>query len=520
MMKIIYIVGLILIYFTSFSQDGKITFPVSKVDVANELLKEIDYKSALQTRTNSIIESYPLAEKEKKLIATNAHAFISALHIGFAQHRPVVISPDMIWLLITQGVAIHIEKNNKVLKNGIVNFKGKKQLIIRKDDFVKGNEKNDWASVFPQFSDSIRKYINDSLYNLFVPTFSTTTNKEKNAYEIAFMSAVNSYFDYSTYTFCGIPEITLEGITSDWIWIANNCSNLEKIGLKDWSDNLKPILNEFVNASRGEIDTIFWQSMYKWCGISGGPIITGWIIKFFPYINIDNKLAENPFIKGNRFAYGGLRANNFPSGLSKVDMNWQYFSYNYNMELYSGFMGVAQNETTKALRPEISWVIKDYKSKVLNENMIIITDTFSLNDTIEKIRYYTKKNKNDNLLDTLKLPYDTWDIETYIFNKYRVNLHRLPNIFPEKCNNYKESVKELNNYISKKLLNNRIKYKGKISLVVTWYGKIDKVSIIESNKPQYDKNIISIIENISDCTPGIYRNKLVNIEINVELDVK
>lgn len=527
MRKTIYILGFILIKLVSFSQElvepvKTTSFPVSKVEIATYPLEEVDYKSALETSTNSKIESYPLKENNRKLVATNAHSFISTLHLGFAQHRPIAISPDMIWLLITQGAAIHIESKSEQLRKKLVNFKGSKQLRIQRNEFVKGDERNDWASVFPQFSDSIRKYMNDSIYNLFVPNFSTTTTKERNAYEIAFMSSVNNYFDYSSETFCGIPEIILEGTTSDWTWIVNNCSNLEKLGLNDWSDNLKPILTEFVNASKGEIDTIFWQSMYKWCGISGGPIVTGWIIKFFPYIYVNNKLTENPFLNGNRYAYSGLRANNFPSGLSKVDMRWKYYDQNFKMYLYSGFMGVAQDKITKVLRPEITWAIRDSNSKILKEKFEIVIDTVRLEDTTFIVEYL--KNK-ESIIDTLRVSTNI-DLRRKKLRFFQ-NLKRrgktnfaFPNIFPNTCNTFHESLTELNNYISIKLENKQIEYNGNVSFTITWYGSIDNVKIIQSDNPEYDDKIISIIEKITSCQPGIYSNKLTNIEIGAILKIR
>ncbi|WP_272427393.1 DUF4419 domain-containing protein [Polyangium jinanense] len=33
------------------------------------------------------------------------HALLGAVHLAFAQHRPLVLSPDAVWLTIAQGVA-------------------------------------------------------------------------------------------------------------------------------------------------------------------------------------------------------------------------------------------------------------------------------------------------------------------------------------------------------------------------------------------------------------------------------
>ncbi len=523
------------IAFSSFGQNFHrnegIIFSVSPVEKVKSNLPEIDYKTAIEIRTNTIIESYPITKRNIKLVATDTHACIAALHIAFAQHRPIVISPDMIWLMIIQGAGILIHENNEKLQNAIVVFDSIKQISIRRDDFIKGNENNDWTSVFPQFSDSIQKYMSDSMYDLFTPSFSTTTIIEKNAFEIGLMYAVDSYFDYIFESYCGIPEITLEGTTRDWKWIAENCSKLNKIGLSKWTKNLQPILNEFVNASEGKIDTLFWQSMYKWSGESGGPYITGWIIKFFPYIYSENEAIENPFIHGNKYAYSGLRSNNFPSGLSKVDLDLMFLENNslnrYNMELYSGYIGILQDTFSKSLKPEIGWAIRDKKDSVYNNSEPLIT-TYTI-PTIDTIIEVDEIYENSNLLDTLQIDYDKTDIwlhradgyeiDLYINNRIDIGKYQKPILFPRDCNNYEESILFLEKYISKRI-KKKINFIGKVSFNVTWYGQIDNVKIVESNRVEYNEEITFIIDEISACKPGIYDGKFANVFLEIDLTIK
>ena len=50
-----------------------------------------------------------------------------------------------------------------------------------------------------------------------------------------------------------------------------------------WILALEPILEEFIQASKNNINHEFWENIYKRRGGSGGPYITGWVIHFFPY---------------------------------------------------------------------------------------------------------------------------------------------------------------------------------------------------------------------------------------------
>jgi len=519
------IIGILLISFSSLSQiikkeKNKISFSVSNVTVAKNLLRDTSYKSALEMRLDTKIESFALAEKDMNLVPTHIHAFVAALHIAFAQHRPMVISPDMIWLMICQGAAIHIDKNQDSLRNKLVDFKGKKEIVIRRDDFVKGSENNDWTSIFPQFSEAIQKYLKDSLYQMFVPQFTTTELKEKCAFEIAFMDAMSSYFDYTMESFCGIPQISLEGSAEDWKWIADNSKNLEKIGMKKWNDNLQPILDEFVKASKGDIDTMFWQSIYKYASISGGDELTGWIIKFFPYILKNNEIVENSLMEANGFVYHGLLGSEFPLGISKVDLKWLYYSQTYPMRLLSGFIGIGQDSINKALRPEISWAIIQFNN---NRKRLIKSS-----DKIEKEDgYYPRISFLDDVwikfeesLDiTVQYQY-YWesmaDLSKDSISKY--NLYA-PIIFPSKCNTYNESRRELNNYINEKVKRNHSVIKAKITFVVDWIGKIDRIKILEINDEQYSNEIISILNSISGCQPAKYHGRTTNAEVFFELEI-
>ncbi len=55
------------------------------------------------------------------------------MYQAYADHRPFVLSPDMIWLLISQGFARHINANQESMRNDLVDFSGKLSLIVRAD---------------------------------------------------------------------------------------------------------------------------------------------------------------------------------------------------------------------------------------------------------------------------------------------------------------------------------------------------------------------------------------------------
>lgn len=290
---------------------------------------------------------------------------MESVHVSYAQHRPLSISPDMIWLLICQGFSKHIDYHAEELREKFVDFEGKKKLVIATEslsmDFHKGSPNSSWKLAFPAFTDSISKYVGAELHDLFIQSFTTTTFMEKAAFEIKLMDGTDNYFEYVMTTRCGIPTITIEGTPNDWLKIKDNLQKFKGYNIDHWIIALEPIIQEFVNASNDQINHEFWTNIYKRHGGSGGPYITGWIIKFFPYLNTKGDSPRmNPYIdKEPTGSFAGLRTTSFYNGLSKAEFVWDYHGTEYEMEFLAGFIGIRQNKESMTLRPEIGWVVKN-----------------------------------------------------------------------------------------------------------------------------------------------------------------
>jgi hypothetical protein len=304
-----------------------------------------------------------------------AHPVIVAMHRAFTQHRPLHLSPDMIWLLICQGVAHHVNVHAEDLRSRFVRHEGKANIVVRRDDFIKGSPENPWGEVIDEFSTRVREHIGSS-HDLFVPRFSTTDPTERIASEIVLLDAVQSYFEYVLRTLCGIPAITLEGTAEDWQDLADRAQAFAEFDLEWWLKPLEPILDAFVAAARGKVRRAFWESIYKFGSFSGGAAITGWITAFFPYFKDEqgNPTKKNPWLAEGgaklkllmtgewdreRFDLGGPSPGAFPSGLARAPFVWEYLKQKFDMEFLGGFVGVAQDPATLALRPEIGWAIRE-----------------------------------------------------------------------------------------------------------------------------------------------------------------
>ncbi|MDG3004537.1 DUF4419 domain-containing protein [Paludisphaera mucosa] len=381
------------------------TFPVSEVVRATTPLPEVPYKQAVEALLSTGLSESDLEMAEElakqglslvlpeaprsrpveactryhgRLVAgVGFHPVAAAVHLAFVDHRPLILSPDAVWLMLIQAVANHVNAHADELRPRIVRHAGRVRIAVRRDDFLKGSPENPWPEAFAEFSSQVREHVGPKA-DAFLPAFSTTGEAERAAAEVVLLDAVQSYFDYAFNSMCGIPTITLEGTPEDWEALGGRAEAFAEFGLGRWLGVLKPILEQFVRASRGDLDPPFWRSLYKLDDQSGGPVITGWITAFFPYLkDFHTGRAEAPI--AGFFADDGGRAErmihpadpsprafasgptipSLPSGLSRAPFRWDHHGRAFDMEFLGGFVGVAQDPGTLALRPEIGWAVRE-----------------------------------------------------------------------------------------------------------------------------------------------------------------
>ena len=369
MRKIVILIGLVIPIMIK-AQSG-ITIKIEDLKKPEKLLKKNSYQDIVKQLilSNDRVDinmlkdtmNYPYgivanSKNNGDLVNYGFHPFFNGLYQAYADHRPFVLTPDMMWLLIAQGFAKHVSNNAEELRNLFVNFDGKISLIVRNDSISLDDPDSPWEKVFPQFTKKIGDYTGPELIDILSCNFSTTTPTSKIASQITIMEAMKSYFEYIVIVVgCGIPEIKLMGTTEDWQKVYDKAQNLKKYKLDWWINDLEPLLKEFVNASKGDIDKSFWQKMFKYHTKKkyGAPkIIDGWIVKFFPYDKDGKRNNLKTLTAGS----------DLPDEIVKVDLKYIYIDAAHTeeipLELWSGFFGLEQNDTTFALKPVISWMIR------------------------------------------------------------------------------------------------------------------------------------------------------------------
>ncbi len=307
------------------------------------------------------------------------HSLIAAADLAYRGHFPLVLTPDAIWLTIAQGFAQHVANNAEELRGRLVPHEGKANLKIQRDDFVRGSPENPWQEVWPAFCDQIREHIGAEAHGLVVCDFSTTGPTERAASEVVLMDAVQSYFECSFLTRCGIPAVTLEGTVEDWEKVHERVVRLGRYDLSWWTDKVEPIVDEFIKAAQGSPTPSFWKGLYKEDNGSGGPYVNGWLVRLLPYLkhrdfvctvpndyrtgrytpwrtDLRNFMLERPLEGGERMS--GLTHDRLPSSVSAVPFAWHYRGEKFDYQFLAGVTAVTQDAATRALRPRIGWAVR------------------------------------------------------------------------------------------------------------------------------------------------------------------
>src|SRR5262245_16015617 len=106
-------------------------YPDTEGDEAGAWTKHLMHRQALlEAEEASATRPFETCSRyHGRLVAgVLAHPVLFALHRAFTQHRPLCLSPDMIWLLLCQGVANHVNVHAERLRPRFVRHPGKARI--------------------------------------------------------------------------------------------------------------------------------------------------------------------------------------------------------------------------------------------------------------------------------------------------------------------------------------------------------------------------------------------------------
>ncbi|MBO4431488.1 MAG: DUF4419 domain-containing protein, partial [Bacteroidaceae bacterium] len=361
------------------STEGSITFivdenlsPIDEDDLDMEFLQSRGSGALSEIfESEGVLEPLWIAKSfsddERFYTFRGKDVFFQTVVRAYAEHRPLVLSPDMVWLLISQGFARYVNAHSEELRDQIVSHTEKMDLVVEtKKELI--HKDPDWEKLIAGFAAQIDEYTKGDIAKTMTADFTTTGVTERITSQVTLMETVKTYFDYIVhYMGCGIPSITLKGTPEDWQKVLEKTKQLEKYGMKDWIRSLNPILTEFVNASKGKPKQSFWQGMVKKenpdelvgdkvCDLRNPTILDGWMLKLFPD-ETGKTLDQVP------------HTHEMPSERVYVDFRYQIIDIDDGdvlvdtpMELVAGYIGTEVDTLTHALTPKMGWMVRQLES--------------------------------------------------------------------------------------------------------------------------------------------------------------
>lgn len=333
------------------SKPEKSLVRISKQDVMEQLSKEkVEYFSITPD----------------SLVFFGNHPFLAGMVKAYQEHRPVIISPDIIWTLIEQGFARHMAISAEKFRDRLVDFPGKREItvVMERDNIKLGNAKSKWGLALPQFTEQIEKFTGKTYVSNLRADFSTTTTDSRVVSEVILMESVKSFFDYRMMVMgCGISSITLEGTVADWEIILKKMDYLETFDLAWWTAELRPIIKQIIQSKKGNLDRDFWSNMVQMRNkevYAPHEKIDGWIVKLYPFTDKGEPRKLLPISNMSLIAPEYVKV---PFIYEDRELKEEHA-----MEIWAGLFGMEQDQKNLGLKPVIGWSIV-HRGKLVSNNL-------------------------------------------------------------------------------------------------------------------------------------------------------
>lgn len=322
--------------------------------------------SAVPMNTVSKADGYIAASFLDTPLVTGRTPFFHGMVRAFAEHRPVTLSPDVIWMLISQNFNHDVNADPEAFRDKFVDFDGKVDLVVE-SAYPLGSSKFDWTGTVDGFADKIRENTNGDIAKTLTAGFTTTGTVERIASEVVLMGTTQAYFEFVVmYLGCGIPSVTLTGTVQDWQSVQDRTKRLVGLGAGSWASDLIPILEQFVLAADGRPDQAFWQDIVMInhpgslerggaCGLTPSTLLDGWFLKFLPYDKNGNRMPRRV-----EYTFDG-----YPEQMASVPALYLVLNpvtgniiESVNLKLSGGIAGYVSDTATCGISFQIGWAVQ------------------------------------------------------------------------------------------------------------------------------------------------------------------
>jgi hypothetical protein len=334
------------------------------------------------------------------MIEMTEHPVLTSYYYAYLNHYPIVLSPDILWMLILEGFSYHVRLNHMRLREKFVkNNQNKNKIIVSQgangDSHINDVTSQRWGDIFKGFIEQSKEKIDGTVLHLFTPYFSTTTDDIEYSSQIAIISIVSPFVKFIKSLKpcisggCGFPYINLQGTLQDYKQLKMKIEGLKGYLIDDWIYKLIPIIDKIIETKKGNIDKQFWDNIItnkktvyseeillpssdRHEVIEKEKIeIFGWIFDFFPFKiktefepsdnNEERRIYDSKFVKFEYLLRNDIKIyeksdfSDLPEEMINIDATYKNKNGQVaELGIKTGFLGYTLNQK-KEFQPEIGW---------------------------------------------------------------------------------------------------------------------------------------------------------------------
>lgn len=364
---------------------------------------------------HTVKDGYIAASFMGSSLNTCATPFFTGMVEAFADHRPVSLSPDVIWMLISQAFSHEVNASPERFRDRFVDFDGKVDLIVETGEALY-SPAFDWTGTIDGFAEKIDSGTKSDVARLLTADFTTTGTVERMASEIVLMETTQAFFEFIVMKLgCGIPSVTLTGTQEDWQAVLDKTDRLQQLGAGSWVQDLKPVLEQFVQAAAGNPDQAFWQDIVMKntpqslrggnCSLDPPTNLDGWFLKLLPYDRMGKRTpAKVAFNSGNFLP----EMSSVPVLYVEIDPFSGKVIESISLKLSGGIAGYKVDEKSGCVSFPIGWAVNRSDSDVRAEKFRKEAETgmslriSSVPEELRSVRHY--KSLKLTFTDKVEIP--------------------------------------------------------------------------------------------------------------------
>lgn len=303
------------------------------------------------------------SEKNNTFESPLDHGLLGTIFTAYSKHVPLTLKPDNLLVAIQVAFGRYVCDHSEELKHLFVDHEGRKELeVLSASGAFEDTTDVFLSGLIDSMKEKMSKNVKNDLVEWFSPKFTTTTKLDDVISTITLMNSMKEYFAYKMTLGCGLSKVTLEGTVDDWIRLVEKAKHLytfKNNTLSKWADLLVPVLQQFVEARRGNVNEDFWQRICtsERRGSGSQQTYRGWFLVFAPFDDESNYMLRNKSSVDLDHIYGKVDDNDIVDCYVNVPVKINSNGTIYNTTFNASMTMTHYDEENNMLRPNANWCL-------------------------------------------------------------------------------------------------------------------------------------------------------------------